>query len=178
MRTIALTSLLLVSHASSAHLLGIAWKDLGNHTVRFYAETAHTGVTEVGGGALQIGPWSTREYHEWTGLVTGATFEELAIDGMAYWDFDDANSTLNEGNYSTHAVAPGTYGNFFFVDVPDFVSGEYLLTAESRSTALDRPVSYTYLTARISVPEPPIFVLLAMGLLMVFVPRVVKQRSK
>ncbi len=102
--------------------------------MRFYAETAHDGVTDVGGGALQIGYWSERVYYEWTGIINDVTFEELGIDGM------------------------------------------YVLTAESRYTALDRPISYTYLTSYIHVPEPSVLILFAMGLLLMLVHGIVRRR--
>jgi hypothetical protein len=153
--------------------MGLSWKDVGDNTVRFYAETAHDGVTDPQDASLMIGPWATRIYYEFAGIINGTTFEELGIDDMAYWSLDDPSTTLTPSNYDAHSSGPGTYGNFFYVDVPNFVSGEYLLTVESPKTAIGRPAAYSYLTARISVPEPSVFMLLATGLLLLFFPRLV-----
>ena len=166
LQMLVLTSFIVISQPSNAHLLGIAWTDIGNHTVRFYAEIAHDGLTDVAGGSLQIGPWASRQLYQWTGIVNDTTFEELGIEGMAYWDGYDQYGTLTEAHRATHDVAPGTYGNFFYVDVPNFVTGEYILSAESCCSAADRPLSYTYLNAYISVPEPSVLVLFAIGLLL------------
>ena len=166
---LAICSLLFgVSLTSNAHMLGYAWKDMGNNTVRFYAEIAHDGITEAQGGQLQVGPWGTAQLHAWAGVINDVTFEELGIDDMAYWDPYDERSTIIEEHYATHAVAPGTYGNFFYVDVPDFVSGNYLLSAIS-ANAYDRPISWSYLDVYIHVPEPPVLALFGGGLLLLLI---------
>ncbi len=173
-------ALLLNSAPSNAHLLGIAWNDMGNSTVRFYAEVAHdlgeepwyTGDTDsldIYLGSLQIGPWATREYHDWSGVVTDTTFAELGIDDWAYWDYTDEHSTIRDYHPDSHRGGPESMGDFFFVDVHDFVTGDYLLTGQDAG-ALTRPVSYNYLNAHIalheptSVPEPSGIALIGAGL--------------
>ncbi len=160
-----------VSLPSNAHIIGISWNDIGNNTIRFYGETAHGDLSSVGGGALQIGPWANQEFHDWTGWVNNATFADLGIDGYAYWSPDDPNTLLHAANYSAHSAGMESYGDFYYLDVPNFESGQYLLTAISRYTALDRQLANSYLVGDISVPEPPIFALFGAGLLGVFLQR-------
>ena len=176
-----LTALIFISMPSNAHLVGISWVDMGDNTVRFYGETAHDGYDEVAGGALAIGPWSTRELYYWTDAITDTTLADLNVDGMAYWDPDGEESIVSGTDYyDAHTGGAGYYNYFFFVDVTNFYTGDYLLQAEGGDgTAVDRRLGNDYLNAYIEVasaevPEPPVFVLFGMGLLAMFIRRKAK----
>lgn len=171
LRFVSFLALFSISMPNNAHVLGIAWNDIGNSTIRFYGEVAHDltsyGFTEESatlGGGLQVGPWATRQEYIWTGIEIGATFEELGIDDYAYWDYTDDRSTILDYHPDSHRAGPGSSGNFWFVDVPNFASGDYVLSLFDTS-ALERPVSWNYLNAHITVPEPQTYLLFAIGLL-------------
>jgi hypothetical protein len=183
LQALAISALLLAPLSSNAHILGLSWDDLGNNTVRFYGEVAHDltamGFTEDSptmGGGLLIGPWATRQYHAWTGIRIGTTFAELGIDGYSYWDYTDNRSTIGDYHPDSHREGPESSGDFFFVDVNNFVSGDYLLQGFN-TNAVERPVSWNYLDVHIdvqepqddpvvsSVPEPSIAALFGIGLI-------------
>ena len=180
LQLIVLTTLFFISLPSSAHIIGISWTDIGNETIRFYGETAHEGYEEPQGGALAIGPWSTRDLYYWTDTITDQTLADLNVDGMAYWDPDGEDSTVaGKDYYYAHTGDAGTYNNFFYLDVANFFTGEYLLQLEQGDGPVDRAMGWDYLTVfidvAIDVPEPPAFALFGIGLLAMFAKRKVKK---
>jgi len=173
---LALAILFSVSPQSNAHVMGISWTDIGENTIRFYAETAHSDPEGPAGGSLRIGLQDglreDRTTHEWTGVVLDTTFDELGIDNMTYWDPDDPTSLLDEWNYDSHSGSPGSYGDFYYVDVQNFTSGDYVFSLiGSHDNAYDRRLADVYLTGTVNVPEPPIMALFGVGLLAVFMLR-------
>ena len=180
LQLIVLTVLITTSLPSSAHIVGISWADIGNETVRFYGETAHEGYEEAQGGLLRIGPWSSADLHYWTGAITDQTLTDLNVDGMAYWDPDGEFSTVaGKDYYNAHTGGAGAYNNFFYLDVANFTSGEYLLQLDQGWGPVDRAIATSYLTAVIevatNVPEPPVFALFGIGLLAMFAKRKTKK---
>ena len=173
---IVLVALFSVSLSSNAHIVGLSWKDIGDNTVRFYGETAHGDIDQVYGGAVQTGPWSIRENFYWTDWTNNTTLAELGVDGMAYWDPDGPESIVaGTDYYEPHVGGADYFGDFFYVDVANFFTGDYLLTLESCCAPVDRRLGNDYLSAYIKVPEPPVFALFGMGLLAMLIRKKAKK---
>ncbi len=188
LQLIVLTALVFTSLPVYAHIIGISWKDMGNQTVRFYGETAHDvstiteAMTEEGAsaGSLMFGPWATREYYSWAGVIDDATLAELDVDGMAYWDPDGADSIISDADsYDFHTAGAGGYNQFFYLDITNFSSGEYLLQLERGTMgAISSRLGNDYLTANISVPEPATIAILSIGLVGMAGAEVRRRRKK